>query len=224
MRTWRVGTISMGASLILLGVLLFLGQWLDIYSLFLSWWPLLCVVLGVEILVYLALAKRETAYIKYDLFSIFFVGVLGTVALSFMLLNVSGILPEVQRILATEERTFDLPVVKEQIPEHIERIVIDANYQYIIVEGTDENELSMFGTYRAQIVKEDPEPLVKRSDYVALHESGDTLYITVKQPPRSSGIIDTYVSMSSFLIVPREIEIDIRNGEHSVEVEEELVS
>ena len=67
MRTWRVGTISMGASLLLLGVFLLLSQivgW-DLTRVMISWWPIILVVLGIEILVYLLLSKSEKPVLKY---------------------------------------------------------------------------------------------------------------------------------------------------------------
>ncbi|ASA97467.1 LiaF transmembrane domain-containing protein [Anoxybacillus flavithermus] len=53
MRKWRVGTVSMGASLILLGIVLFISQWegMGAADIFASWWPFLLVLLGVEVFV-----------------------------------------------------------------------------------------------------------------------------------------------------------------------------
>ena len=79
MRTWRVGTISMGLTLILLGIFLVLSQllnWKPAYAMT-GWWPIIFIVLGIEILIYLFLAKQENPAVKYDVFSIFFVGFLG---------------------------------------------------------------------------------------------------------------------------------------------------
>lgn len=75
MRTWRVGTISMGLSLILLGGIIFYStmvEQISAYQLLLSWWPVILIVLGVEMLIYFALNKKEEGRIKYDFLSVFF--------------------------------------------------------------------------------------------------------------------------------------------------------
>jgi len=52
MRKWRVGTISMGILLVATGILLLLGEIKGISGamLILRWWPVILIVLGVEIL------------------------------------------------------------------------------------------------------------------------------------------------------------------------------
>lgn len=72
MRTWRVGSISMGTLLLFLGVLLLLSQlagW-DSSHVLAGWWPVLLIVLGAEILVYLFQSKEEKPLLKYDFLSI----------------------------------------------------------------------------------------------------------------------------------------------------------
>ena len=92
MRTWRVGTFSMGASLVFLGLILFFSRFLDLnlVQVMTSWWPLLLVVLGIEILLYLILSRQEKPLLKYDFLSIFFVGLIGTVDIAFALLSATG--------------------------------------------------------------------------------------------------------------------------------------
>lgn len=70
MRKWRVGSISMGLSLIALGVTLFLSQlynW-EVTTFILSWIPILLIILGIEILIYLLLSKQEQPIVRYDVF------------------------------------------------------------------------------------------------------------------------------------------------------------
>ncbi|MGG3555595.1 hypothetical protein ABES23_02700 [Peribacillus frigoritolerans] len=80
MRTWRVGTISMGISLVGLGFVLLVSQISDmnLTTILLSWWPLLFMILGTEILFYIYFSRKESSFVKYDILSILFVGLLGT--------------------------------------------------------------------------------------------------------------------------------------------------
>jgi hypothetical protein len=198
----------MGASFILLGIILFMSQWrgIEVYTLLLSWWPFILIVLGVEMLVYLGLAKEE-GRIKYDFLSIFFVGILGTLALSFMLLSVSGLLEEFSDVLREEEYTLDLPMLNEQVPQGIERIIVEAQNHPLTIETSEEQFIQAFGTY--QIYKGDQE-LPSFNDYVNYHSSGSILYVTFKRLPTKTGVFPYQMQMKPTFIVPNDIDLEVR--------------
>ncbi len=93
MRTWRVGTFSMGLSIIALGCFLLFSviKGTEVLDSLTAWWPVLLIILGVEILLYLLFSKKEQSFIKYDIFSIFFIGVLGSVGIAFLLFIINWI-------------------------------------------------------------------------------------------------------------------------------------
>src|SRR5690625_4228362 len=107
MRTWRVGSISMGVSLLLLGVLLLLSQFFQVKvtAFFLTWLPVLLIVLGLESLVYWFLSKQEDPSINYDLLSVIVVGFLAMFAIGMPLLMTTGILDRVNNWVNLEEQT-----------------------------------------------------------------------------------------------------------------------
>jgi len=74
-RQWRVGTLSMGIILVALGSIMLYSQIAGVQSLglILKWWPIILVLLGVEILVYIFLSKQEQPKVKFDIFSIFII-------------------------------------------------------------------------------------------------------------------------------------------------------
>ncbi|MDD3889484.1 MAG: hypothetical protein PHR65_06145, partial [Syntrophomonadaceae bacterium] len=75
MRQWRVGTLSMGLLLIVLGAGLIFAQVnkVAVIDVLLNWWPLLFILLGAEVLVQIGLNKDEVIKVKYDIFSIIIV-------------------------------------------------------------------------------------------------------------------------------------------------------
>ena len=75
MKIKRVGTITLAVALIALGILIFMSQISDTYTLDLALklWPLVLILLGLEILWYRFMSKEEDVAIKYDIFSIFLV-------------------------------------------------------------------------------------------------------------------------------------------------------
>lgn len=75
MRQWRVGTFSMGLLLLCAGTGLLYAQFqpAPVVSSILKWWPVIFIILGVEVLLQSYLMKDKESKIKYDLFSIFII-------------------------------------------------------------------------------------------------------------------------------------------------------
>jgi membrane-bound ClpP family serine protease len=75
MRKWRVGTFSMGILLILLGTLLLFGELSGISSvkLIFTWWPVILITLGIEVLAHVYFSREQDPKVKYDGFSIFII-------------------------------------------------------------------------------------------------------------------------------------------------------
>lgn len=214
MRTWRVGTFSMGGSLIFLGLFLFLSRFLgfDIVHVMSAWWPILLIVLGIEILLYLFMSRQEKPILKYDFVSILFVGLLGMVGILFATLNATGIMGKVEEVVAREERSLEIPEFSYQIDDSIKRVVLRTVGYQTTIEATDEKEVSMFGTYRTQTTKK--ENLLSSSDeYVYANKKGDTLYINVKTLPNETGPFYSYQEIASTILIPKGVELEvISNG------------
>lgn len=68
MRTHRVGTITFGVTLIACGVLFLISQFSHAFSLetVLSFWPVVLIALGVEVLVGYAITHSGKATFKFD--------------------------------------------------------------------------------------------------------------------------------------------------------------
>lgn len=186
MKSWRVGTFSMGASLVFLGIFLLLTQvmnW-DPATIMISWWPGILIVLGIEVLLYLYFSKREQSFIRYDFISILFIGFIGVVGIGFTIISSTGVLAKVHESLNAEWKIVDLPSYDKDITSKIKRVVLESSMEEMTVEGSDESKVSVFGTYQADIVGN--HKLVKSiEDYILIKEKGDTLYLKLKDLPRS---------------------------------------
>ena len=75
MRRWRVGNISMAAILIVAGVLLLVSNFTDLNfgQAIAIGWPIIMILLGLEMLLYLYFSKDEKPRIQFDGLSILFV-------------------------------------------------------------------------------------------------------------------------------------------------------
>lgn len=214
MRKWRVGTVSMGISLLLLGVFLLVSVFANagLYSVFMSWWPMILVILGIEILLAQCLRGKHDPTIQYDVFSILFIGFLGTVAVSFAIVSSIGITEKVSAAITGQEITSDLPVVEENVASSIERIVLETNQENVSIEGTNQRSLHVFGTFRQYISAEDDLLITDTTDFVTIHEQGDTLYVTVKDLPQAENWNPSHPSMSAQVLIPNDVELDVRSA------------
>ncbi|ULT57453.1 hypothetical protein L1999_02390 [Neobacillus drentensis] len=217
MRTWRVGTFSMGASLIFLGLFLFFSKFLslDLAEVLMAWWPVLLVVLGVEILVYLFLSRQEQPILKYDFLSIFFVGLIGTAGIVFAVLSSAGVMGKVEEVMAREVRSYDLPAFSYQTDESIKRVVIRSVGYDMTVEATDSKEVSMFGTYRIESAKKTA--LLKNAkDIVTTNQKGDTLYLNFKMLPDEMGLFDSQGVVAATVLVPSHVKLEVVGSNDSL--------
>ncbi|RWR04533.1 hypothetical protein [Siminovitchia fortis] len=219
MRTWRVGSFSMGASLLLLGVFLLLSQvfkWGDPALALLSWWPFIFIVLGVEIIVYLARHKQEKATIQYDFISIIFIAVLGTCGLVMAMLSASGLLELAGNVVKAEARTADLPAYEETALSGVDRIVVDSGTFPLTIESTDAKAVSLFGTYEAETIN-DKNLIENVSDYILAEKKGDTLFIKLKELPRQR-FINSYHDADATLLIPAGKKLELKGSDGNLAV------
>ncbi|WP_010245396.1 LiaF transmembrane domain-containing protein [Acetivibrio cellulolyticus] len=78
MRQWRVGTLSMGLILIALGIIMWVSQisGISVIEHIVKWWPVVLIILGIEVLVYIFLSKQEEPKVKFDIFSIIIISII----------------------------------------------------------------------------------------------------------------------------------------------------
>ncbi|MEP9408727.1 exosporium protein E [Peribacillus frigoritolerans] len=212
MRTWRVGTISMGISLVGLGLILLVSQIADmnLTTILLSWWPLLFIILGTEILFYIYFSRKESSFVKYDILSILFVGLLGTTGIVLILLTSSGLMDQVRAAVNSEEKTVNLPGFNQKAGKGIQRVVLDSGPYPLTIESGNDGEVSVFGTYGERVMKDADSLLKKAEDYLLVERNGDTLYISFKDLPIQNGLLDSGTrNLKATLIIPAELAVEI---------------
>ncbi|TDL86482.1 hypothetical protein E2R55_20450 [Vibrio vulnificus] len=212
MRTWRVGTISMGISLVGLGLVLLVSQIADmnLTTILLSWWPLLFIILGAEILFYIYFSRKESSFVKYDILSILFVGLLGTTGIVLILLTSSGLMDQVRAVVNSEEKTVNLPGFNQKAGKGIQRVVLDTGPYPLTIESGNDGEVSVFGTYGERVMEDADSLLKKAEDYLLVERNGDTLYISFKDLPIQNGLLDSgTMNLKATLIIPAELAAEI---------------
>lgn len=219
MRTWRVGTVSMGLTLILLGIFLVLSQLLDwkpAYAM-LGWWPIILIVLGIEILVYLVRSKEEQPILKYDIFSIFFVAIIGFVGVGFSIVHATGIFEKVYAWTNHEVKTLELPTYETKLDDTIKRIVINSGSVPLSFETSATDELSVFGTYETAMMK-GKAPIEKANDYLFVKTKADTLYVTFKKLPETFTPFYTHQQWNATVVVPDDVKVEVKTAYQTIDV------
>ncbi|MED4602156.1 DUF5668 domain-containing protein [Paenibacillus validus] len=211
MRKWRVGTLSMGLTLIGFGVLLFLSQWqgLGAFTSFIRWWPIVLVLLGLEILAYVFIAKKESEVIRYDWMSVLFVGVLFAGCFMFTMLTGLGVTDEVRKLVGEVEVTADLPELQEPVNPAIQKLVVQTSGEPVRIDKTAERSMHLFGTYRTR-VQEGDRPTVDKEQFYTVRTVGDTMYVQVKRPPVYRGLNSVYPEMSVTLVLPQDVQVEVQ--------------
>ncbi|ENQ3108035.1 hypothetical protein SAMN04488168_11553 [Bacillus sp. 491mf] len=217
MRTWRVGTISMGISTITLGCFLLFSiiKGIQVFDNITAWWPILFIVLGIEILLYVIFSKKEQPIIKYDIFSIFFIGILGTIGIAFYFLLSTGLLEEIRHSIHTTEQTNNIPEVQYDIPDSIKKIVVNTSNAPLTIEGSNSNKVHLLGTYE-MTMKENEKDKLKQDDFIAIQTVGETMYVTLKPLPVHHKFFASQLRMTATLVLPQNKNVEIRGSERGL--------
>lgn len=212
MRRWRVGTISMGIALILLGVVLMMAQFtgLDVIQLASAWWPAILIVLGIEVIAYLFFSNQEKPIIKYDIVSILFIGLLGTVGILFFMVSSVGLLEEVQGAMKSERVHGTLPSIEQTISSDIKKIVLETGHEELDIEANDDRKLHLFGTYQSTF---GDNLSLEEKDLASITKAGSTLYIQLLEGPRKEGIHYRTTRYDRTISLPDDVAVEIR-GNH----------
>ncbi|TYR73682.1 hypothetical protein FZC79_17555 [Rossellomorea vietnamensis] len=217
MRVWRVGSISMGAALVFLGIMLLLTQILEWNKAYVmtGWWPFILIVLGGEILFYLFFANQENPKVKYDVVSILFAVIISAAGISLSLLQASGVMGAVQSWVSAEEKTLEIPVFNHPLTDEIKRVIVDTGPHDLTIEGGTGDEVSVFGTYRSTTY-DGKGKLNSPEDYLQYEKKGDSLYISLMGLPSESGPFERYSQMDATLVVPTKVGLQVSGQDTSI--------
>ncbi|MYL34870.1 hypothetical protein GLW05_14845 [Pontibacillus yanchengensis] len=217
MRRWRVGTISMGATLILLGVLLMSSQlfgW-EASSLAFTWWPALLIVLGVEVLVYIFTSTQEKPVVHYDFLSILFIGFLGTIGIGLFLMSSVGVVEEVKGAIHSETTEGALPKLEQQVTSNVNKIVVQAGHNDVELTTNATDSFHLFGTFESSFLKKGE---LKAEDIVQVTSTGNTMYIQLLQGPKRNGIQYERTRFHRTLSLPANIPVEVQQPPNDLSV------
>lgn len=224
MRKWRVGTFSMGMLLIASGLILLLTQTQQGAAAvkIIYWWPVVLVILGVEVLWHVYSSKEEMPNVKYDIFSIFIIFLIVSVSMGAYGLTLTGILPKVNKMIASETFVMKTPEQHFSLDQRISRVVVDGTDCDVIIRMSNGTDLSAEGKahVRAESAEEAKKFLADKN--VTSRISGDTMYLSFDIPHFSSDFSDSWIDDYT-LYIPSSLKMEISGGD-SVKIYGDQVS
>lgn len=228
MGRWRVGTLSMGITLMVLGVILLISLFggFRIADQLLKAWPVLLILLGGEILYYLYRAKEEQPKIRYDIFSIFMIAVIFLTSTIFYGFASTGILGYLTTWVNSNDYSIALEMMEKPINGNINKIMIQVpNWVTIELKGHSEQKITYRGSGDVFCTSlEAAEEIMKQGD-VIMEEIGDILYIHFLSVDRRDDFKQGVTNLQYNLFLPVDVDVEIKGGNYysKVAVDGEIV-
>lgn len=206
MKIKRVGTISMSIVLIAFGVILFLSQ-INEYSalnMVLKVWPVILILMGLEILWYKYFSKDESIIIKYDLFSVFVIFVILFVNIGIFTISESGLINRVMSV----NYNMDTAINEYIIDETINKIVID-DANNLAIRATEDNKISGVSKLNVYASNKEEATELTSLDTIRYEKSGNTLYVYSVNNINNNYSYSNTRNLDIFL--PRDIDVEVIN-------------
>jgi len=206
-KVWKIGTYSMGLTLIGIGLSFAVSLWQETtaYELLLWLAPIVFIVLGLELLIVHNTRFLTQYKLQYNWIAVWFVGFVGAGALMLAAFLSSGLLEEVNQMFKVKERSVYIEE-RAQLPEQsIEKIVVKSELGYTIEKQAQLKEVSLLGT-----VQYESEQPIKLADQQLLKISqvGHVLYVFIQGIEYDSNVFtSSYVRSQLVLNVPDHIEV-----------------
>jgi Putative adhesin len=173
MRSWKVGSVTAGVLLIAIGILWFFQSFISIpyTKLIMNAWPVACILLGVEILIFHLIRKEDS--LRFHGFSIFLLILVMVVSIVFSIANLFfkelGVSLQSSRVELKDEQS---------ISTSIDEIIIEAPDGEVNVIGTNSNSIKIDGSLSIPNQKDSTERV---EDYYSFKTIGNKVYVQFKK-------------------------------------------
>jgi hypothetical protein len=215
MRKWRVGTISMGLVLIGTGICLFFAKINDqaIFDAVIHWWPLVFILLGLEVLVLSFWGKNNNSLVKYDIFSIFIILLIVFCGLGLYSLEGIGVTGKINDYLTSHEYHIRTSTNEIPVEPEVERLVINAPFCKLKIQTSETNIISSYSYALARAdSQEAAKNLADKDTELVSSTSGNTQFISFQLPAAENVQTTEYT-----IIIPQNIDVELHNS-YSVQI------
>ena len=210
MKIKRVGTISMGVMLIAFGVILFLSliNKFSALNMVLKMWPVVLILIGLEVLWYRYASKDEGVVIKYDLFSIFLIFIILILNIGIFAVNESGLFHRLESMFLSVSYDMDMPIDEYIVDESINRIIID-DTSNLVIRATSDNKISGIGKLNVYASSKEEADELAGLNNIKYEKSGNVLYIYSANNVKNNYSYSNIRNLEIFL--PENIDVEVVN-------------
>jgi len=206
MRQWRVGTLSMGLLLVFTGTGLLFAQFnkLAVVDFSLRWWPIIFILLGLEVLALNYFNKGENSKIKYDVFSIIITLLIVLTGLGLQSMSQLGLVAKAQTMISSQVFTIQNSAEIAMEPG-IKKIVLESSGNQVNLRSSQGNTILANSDLqiRAQSRLE-AQGTASQNNKISQQKSGDTLYLVLQ---RNHG--DPILNCSYSLVLPENVAVEV---------------
>lgn len=173
MRNWKVGSVTAGVILIVIGILWFFQSFISIpyTKLLMNAWPIACILLGVEILIFHLIRKEES--LRFHGFSIFLLILVMVASIAFNFVNLFfkelGVSLHSSRVEINDE---------QPISSSIDEIIIEVPDGEVNVISTKSNSVKINGSISVPDQKDSKNSI---EDYYSYKTIGNKVYVEFKR-------------------------------------------
>ncbi|OIQ58585.1 hypothetical protein MOTE_17730 [Moorella thermoacetica] len=225
MRQWRVGSFSMALALILFGVatLVFRKEPGYVPQLILNWWPVVVILLGLEVLLAGYFCRDEAPRIKYDFLAVIIVLAIGIASLGLYALNASGFAARLTQALGAKSFTVELPEKRLAVPEGVHKIVLQGpggGWQNLqIRSGSPDDQLVFFGQAMVTAPSEAEAKELALNAGLHTRQVGDSFFLELRDVPLTQGFASPAQILGNTLIIPANLEVEVGSDRNGAELQ-----
>ncbi|NLX92006.1 MAG: hypothetical protein GXZ07_10585 [Firmicutes bacterium] len=211
MRKWRVGTLSLGILMIVLGVVMLTAQFkqVTILDMLLTWWPLILVLIGAEVLVQVYTAREEQPKIKYDAFSILIILIMVFFSIGMYALTSTGVIGRIAWMVESSIIPVDIPSQKISLDEGVEKVVVSAPRDMLEVKKGSTSEVVVFGEAVVKAADNEEARALAEQIRAVTRREGNTLFVQFLSPTREGDFKPGVREIRHTLLLPPDVEVEI---------------
>lgn len=227
MRTWRAGTISMGITLLIMGLGLLYAQINEklVLDLIAKWWPLIFVLLGVEILWQSWQAKKSNTHIAYDVLGVFIIMILLCFGLTMEAMHESCLIEQCRTSLISQN--YELLNTSDPIPVDagLKKVVIEQSSDPLEIVSSSNDKIT--ASWKANVTatsRDEAVKTLKESQILQTRRQGDTLYIAFPSSRSASFMPAGINSQHNAIYLPETLQVSIYSGVSDLQIHAARIS
>lgn len=221
MRSWRVGTLSMGATLLLLGLGLLYAQINEqaVLEWAVHWWPLVFIFLGVEVLWQSYQARKMNTQVSYDILGVFLIGLMLCLGLALQALSETGVLQQCKVMLTAQNYELQQNALEIPLDKGLQEVVIQGAHTplQIFSRPSDKIAASVNGFVSAPS-RSTAKQILRQSQSVNTRREGNTLYLSFNTSSPISHLAPGLEHLKYTLYLPQQIKVSVHSEYADIDI------